>query len=86
MIRLHYHIADAISECLEKLETGGTEKAKPNKRCAVAESKKIGEALAGLDSGRPRRPSMPAVISAALNERIADDTDSTSVSDCSNTK
>mmetsp|Transcript_84436 Transcript_84436/g.126583 ORF Transcript_84436/g.126583 Transcript_84436/m.126583 type:complete len:302 (+) Transcript_84436:1-906(+) len=77
MIRLHYRIADAIDQCLEKLGAGERKtKVKASRRASFEMNEKISQAIA-----HSRAPSldMPAVVTAALNERF--DTDSTSMSD-----
>ena len=85
MIRLHYRIADAIDECLEKLgaaEVRSGVKAKPSRRASFEVNEKISNVLADVHAaaGVSRRPTMPAIITAALNDRLAE-SDSTSMSE-----
>jgi predicted acylesterase/phospholipase RssA len=84
MIRLHYRIADTIDECLEKLNAAEGRpnlKVKPSRRASFEVNQKISAALADIHAAAAsRRSSMPAIITAALNERLAE-SDSTSMSD-----
>lgn len=87
MIRLHYRIADTIDECLEKLGAGESKwkgrVLKPSRRASFEMGCKISDALAHIHHcGRSSKgvPTMPEVIAAALNERLAA-SDSSSVSD-----
>jgi predicted acylesterase/phospholipase RssA len=71
MIRMHYSIADALDECLEKLGAGDVG-IKVSRRAKFETNKKISDALARFDTESLRRKSMPAVITAALNDRLED--------------
>jgi hypothetical protein len=83
MIRSHYRIADTIEECLQKLgsvDKSNKVKVKPSRRASFEGNEKISKAMARL-----RRPSfnpknMPAIITAALQERLAE-SDSTDMSE-----
>jgi hypothetical protein len=78
MVRLHYGITDTLDECLEKL--GAEDRNfKVSRRASFEQNNKIAKVMAHLDRNSLRRESMPAVITAALKERL--DTDSTSLSD-----
>jgi hypothetical protein len=80
MIRLHYRIADTIDECLEKLGAGGRPaKVKASRRASFEVNDKISKALLHLESPLASH-NLPAIITAALNERLAE-SDSTSMSD-----
>lgn len=71
MIRMHYSIADALDECLEKL--GASESGiKVSRRAKFETNKKIADAVATFDTERLRRRSMPSIITAALNDRLED--------------
>ena len=72
MIRLHYRIADALDECLQRLETGKVNP-KPTRMSCSENRKKI--VFDGMDDF------MPSVITAALNERVDPSSDSTSMSE-----
>lgn len=86
MIRLHYRLADALDECIEKLENGrrdgnnlnGSFQVKVTRRATFDENKKVARALAHLEAP-PGSQQMPDVIAAALQERL--ESDSTSLSD-----
>ena len=85
MIRLHYRIADAIDQCLEKLKVGEVSSprpsVKPSRRASFEVTQKISAAMTDVHAAAvARRSSMPAIITAALNERLAE-SDSTSVSE-----
>jgi hypothetical protein len=84
MIRLHYGIADTIDVCLEKLGAGehsaGKAKVRPSRRASFEVNKHISEALADIPT--PSNRTMPEIVSAALNERLAE-SDSTSLSESS---
>ena len=83
MIRLHYSVADALDECLEKLETGAS-KAKSHKRASIAESERTISMLMEVEREKYKRKSAPASFnSPPLEERIMRDlaSDSTSMSD-----
>jgi hypothetical protein len=78
MIRSHYRIADTIDECLEKLGAGNCRpnKVKASRRASFEVNKNISKALRQI--GAPyNNENMPAIITAALNERLAE-TDSVS--------
>ena len=88
MIRLHYRIADAIDSCLEKLgavEVRGS-KAKVSRRASFEVNEQISKAIAQnpnvhINNTMSPTHNMPAVITAALNERFESDDGSTSMSD-----
>ena len=81
MIRLHYSIADALDECLEKLGAGENTY-KVSRRAKFEQNQKIANAVAQFDKDKLREQSMPTVILAALNERLQDvSLESTSMSD-----
>jgi hypothetical protein len=81
MIRMHYSIADALDECLEKLGAGDSGM-KVSRRAKFEQNTKIATAVAQFDSHMLKRPSMPAVITAALNDRLEDLSDeSTTISE-----
>ncbi len=81
MIRMHYSIADALDECLEKLGAGDSGM-KVSRRAKFEQNKKIATAVAQFDSHKLQGPSMPAVITAALNDRLEDLSDeSTTISE-----
>ena len=72
MVRMHYRIADALDECLEKLGHVERRTAKVVKAGRRATCEYVNEKTS------PSR-AMPSVITAALNARY--ESDSTSVSD-----
>lgn len=87
MIRLHYKLADALDECIDKLEHGcGKEEDKLNssfqvkvsRRASFDVNKKIARAVAQMEGPR-KSHHMPDVIAAALQDRL--ESDSTSLSD-----
>ncbi|KAG7347069.1 patatin-like phospholipase [Nitzschia inconspicua] len=86
MIRLHYRLADALDECIEKLEKGRKEdenlnssfQVKVSRRASFDMSKKIARAMAQMEVPGENQ-NMPDVIAAALQERL--ESDSTSLSD-----
>lgn len=87
MIRLHYKLADALDECIDKLEHGcGKEEDKLNssfqvklsRRASFDANKKIARAVAQMEGPR-KSQQMPDVIAAAMQERL--ESDSTSLSD-----
>jgi hypothetical protein len=81
MIRMHYSVADALDECLEKLGAGDSG-IKVSRRAKFEQNTKIATAVAQLDSQQLRGPSMPAVITAALSDRLEDlSDDSTTISE-----
>ena len=81
MIRLHYSVADALDECLDKLGAGESGM-KVSRRAHFEQNTKIATAVAQFDSQKLRGPSMPAVITAALNDRLEDLSDeSTTISE-----
>lgn len=91
MIRSHYRIADTIDECLEKLGAGegGVDlgdgrsnfRVKPSRRASFEVNQKISAALVDIHAAaKSQRLTMPAIITAALNERLAE-SDSTSMSE-----
>jgi hypothetical protein len=78
MIRSHYRIADAIGQCLEKLGAGERKtKVKASRRASFEMNEKISTAISHVHSLSSQ--DMPAVVTAALNERF--ESDSTSMSD-----
>lgn len=73
MIRLHYRIADTIDECLARLGAGNRRpsKVKASRRASFEVNKNISKALKEI--GTPyTNDNMPAIITAALNERLAE--------------
>jgi hypothetical protein len=85
MIRLHYRIADALDECIEKLSTDGFEVnnnsfgVKVSRRASFDVTKKIAKAMVNIES-RHESQNMPEVIAAALQERLECDSSSMSES------
>ena len=81
MIRLHYSVADALDECLEKLETGAS-KANHHKRASIVASERTLSMLMEVERERYRRKSA-TVNPHHLDEKIMRDiaSDSTSMSD-----
>jgi hypothetical protein len=84
MIRLHYRIADALDECIEKLTSGGVEgndsfRVRVSRRASFEVTKKIAKAIVHIE--RPRESQqMPEIIAAALQERLECDSSSMSES------
>jgi predicted acylesterase/phospholipase RssA len=86
MIRLHYRLADALDECIEKLEQGRKNQSrsndsfqiKINRRASFDTNRKICKAMAHMEAPCESQQ-MPDIISAALQERMLDH-DSTSLS------
>ena len=82
MIRLHYRIADTIEECLQKLGIGdSSKKAKPSRRASYEINAQIANAVAHIHDPLEVRNDMPAIISAALKERLNESDSSTTVSE-----
>lgn len=88
MVRLHYRTADTIDDCLTKLgAVDRRPKVKVSRRASFEVNTRISNAVmklggaAGTSSTGPQRNnSMPSIIAAALDERLADG-DSTSMSE-----
>jgi predicted acylesterase/phospholipase RssA/uncharacterized membrane protein len=86
MIRLHYRLADALDECIDKLEMSRKEEdrlnnsfqVKVNRRTSFDVNKKIARVVAHMEAPGESQ-NMPDVIAAALQERL--ESDSTSLSD-----
>ncbi len=86
MIRLHYCLADALDECIERVESGrsgderlsGSFRVRVTRRATFDGNKKIARALAHMEAPRESQ-NMPEVVAAALQERL--ENDSTSLSD-----
>ena len=81
MIRLHYSVADALDECLEKLETGAS-KANQHKRASIIASERTLSMLMEVERERYRRRSSTN-NSPHLDEKFMREvaSDSTSMSD-----
>jgi hypothetical protein len=71
MIRLHYSVADALDECLEKLE-GGSGQVEGHKRASMGDSKSAAIMLAELERARHRGTPVPDVVVSALNNHLSD--------------
>jgi hypothetical protein len=86
MIRLHYRIADALDECIEKLSTDGSFegnnnsfRVKVSRRASFDVTKKIAKAMINMECPHESQH-MPEVIAAALLERLECDSSSMSES------
>jgi hypothetical protein len=75
MIRLHYRLADALDECIDKLESGNMQDEQLNN----VVSRRIGRLSVHMGGPSSSSQNLPDVVAAALQERV--ESDSTSLSD-----
>jgi len=83
MIRSHYRIADTLEDCISRLghcARNGVKRVKPSRRASFETNKQISNAVARMHRPSFNPKTMPEVISAALEMRLAE-TDSTDMSE-----